>query len=135
MLTILVKLPLITRPWALPVLCALYRSREVATEEGRRFKTPCELAAQLAAVLIRWFPTRRFIFLGDGGFASFDLAKSIHRRGGTLVARFYDDASIYEPALVWPPDKPGRKGRKPIKGRALPRPGVVGAKVKPGQGL
>lgn len=124
-LAVLVRLPLISRPWALPVLCALYRPREVAEKEGRRFKTPCHLAAQLAGVLMRWFPERKFIFLGDGGFASFDLAKSIHRRGGgrgTLVARFYDDASIYEPAPPWPPRKPGRKGRKPIKGPALPRP-------------
>lgn len=118
-LAILVKMPLISRPWALPVLCALYRPRKVAEAEGCRFRTPCELGASLACVLMRWFPHHRFIFLGDGGFASFDLAKHVHRRGGTLVARYYDDAAIYAPA---PKKKPGRKGRRPIKGKALPRP-------------
>lgn len=124
-LAIVVQLPLIPRPWALPVLCALYRPREVCAKEGRRFKTPCDLAAGLAALLIRWFPGRRFIFLGDGGFASFDLARRITRRGGTLVARYYDDASLYKPAPKWPPVRPGRKGRRPIKGAALPRPKKV----------
>ena len=126
-LAVLVKLPLISRRWALPVLCALYRPRDVAAKDGRRFRTPCEMAPALACVLMRWFPDRRFVFLGDGGFASFDLAKRIHRRGGTLVARFYDDASIYEPAPAWPPARPGHKGRKPVKGKALPRPGVASA--------
>lgn len=126
-LAVLVKIPLISRRWALPVLCALYRPRDVAAKERRRFKTPCELAAALACVLMRWFPHRRFVFLGDGGFASFDLATRINRRGGTLVARFYDDAAIYEPAPAWPPKRPGHKGRKPVKGKALPRPGVAAA--------
>lgn len=68
---------------------------------------------------MRWFPRYRFIFPGDGGFSIFALATRIHRQGGTLVARYYDDAAIYEPA---PPKKPGRKGRRPIKDKALPRP-------------
>jgi len=123
-LAVLVKLPLISRRWALPVLCVLYRPRDVAAKEGRRFRTPCQSAATLASVVMRWFPDRRFVFLGDGGFASFDLAKRIHRRGGTLVARFYDDAALYEPA---PPERPGRMGRPPVKGKALPRPGVAAA--------
>lgn len=118
-LTVLVKMPLISRPWALPVLCALYRPRKVAEAEGCRFRTPCELAAILARVLMRWFPRKNFVFLGDGGFSSFDLATHIHRHGGTLVARYYDDAAIYEPA---PPITPGRMGRPPIKGKSLPRP-------------
>ena len=62
-LAMLVKLPLISRRWALPVLFALYVSREVAEAEGRRFRTPCELAATLACVLVRWFPQYRFVFL------------------------------------------------------------------------
>jgi hypothetical protein len=103
-LTILVKFPFAPRPWALPVLVALYRSPEKAPQskaptrtarrrkaKGRtkaqakrrarrraavkgagarpapRHKTPSELMRQLLAVLIHWFPDRRFVFAGDGG--------------------------------------------------------------------
>jgi len=127
---VLVPLPLVSRRWALPVLCALYRPREVARREGRRFKTPCELAAQLAHVLLRWFPGRRLVFLGDGGFASFGLARSIQRRGGVLVARFYDDAAIYEPPTPPSPSRPRRRGRPPMKGKALPRPRQAAARTR-----
>ena len=37
-----------SRPWALPVLVALYRTPEWDREHGRRHKTPCELAAAAA---------------------------------------------------------------------------------------
>ena len=123
-LAVLVDLPLISRRWALPVLCTLYRPRETASAAGRRFRTACELAASLTGVLARWFPDRRFIFLGDGGFASFDLSKSVHRRGATLVARYYNNAAIYEPAPARPT---GRPGRPRIKGKALPGPARAAA--------
>jgi hypothetical protein len=132
-LAVVVTLPFTSRAWALPVLCALYRPREVAARNNRRFKTPCELARQLGRVLRRWFPDRRLMLLGDGGFASFDLARGVHRMGGVLVARFYDDAGLYEPAPRWPPDRPGPKGRKPIKGGKLPAPRATAAHAKPAQ--
>ena len=56
MLAILVKFPFATRPWALPILVALYRSEEWNEQHGRRHKTPSELMRQLLAVLLRWFP-------------------------------------------------------------------------------
>ncbi len=67
-LAIVVKLPFAKRPWALPILCALYRPRELNEQEGRRHKTPIMLAPGLTCVLMRWFPDKRFIFLGDGGY-------------------------------------------------------------------
>lgn len=126
-LAIVVGLPFTTRTWALPVLCALYRPREVAAKQHRRFKTPCELARQLACVLRRWFPNRRLVLLGDGGFASFDLAQRVDRMGAVLVARFYDDANLYAPA---PRPTPGRRGRKPLMGAKLPAPKATAAHAK-----
>src|SRR3954471_4781960 len=80
-LTILVKFPFAVRPWALPVLVALYRcaekvpaktrakkvkdmartgpkqrARRKASASRRRHKTPSELMRQLLAALIHWFP-------------------------------------------------------------------------------
>ncbi|MBI5726158.1 MAG: transposase [Planctomycetes bacterium] len=69
-LAISVKFPFTWRRWALPVLAALYRPAELNRVEGRRHKTPAELARQLVAVLIHWFPGRKFIVLGDGGYSA-----------------------------------------------------------------
>jgi hypothetical protein len=66
-LAVLVKFPLARRLGAWPVRVALYRSKEWNRKHGRRHKTPSELRRPLRAVLIRWFPQRKFIFAGDGG--------------------------------------------------------------------
>jgi hypothetical protein len=122
-LAISVTLPFTWRRWALPVLVALYRPRELSQAEGRRHKTAPDLARQLMAVLIHWFPQRKFIFLGDGGYASHELARFCrrHRRHATLVSRFHKDANLYDP----PPKANGRKGRPRVKGKKLPAPKEV----------
>lgn len=119
-LAISVQLPFTSRRWALPVLAALYRTKELDKNEGRRHKTAPDLARQLMAVLIHWFPHRRFVFLGDGGYASHDLARFCHRhrRHATLVSRFHGDANLYLP----PPKRSKRPGRPRVRGDKLPAP-------------
>jgi hypothetical protein len=125
-LAIAMKFPFTSRTWALPVLVALYRPEELDAEEKRRHKTAPHLARQLMAILIHWFPERKFVFLGDGGYASHDLARFCHRhrQHATLVSRFHGDACLYSlPA----------KSRRPIgrprtKGRKLPTPAQVVAR-------
>lgn len=127
-LAINVKFPFASRPWALPVLCALYRPEELNQQEGRRHKTPIELAMGLMATLIHWFPQRKFILTGDGGYASHPLARFCHRHRGhvTLVSRFHPDANLFGP----PPARPGRIGRPRLKGQKLPSPSQVVARAQ-----
>lgn len=123
-LCILVRLPFAVRPWALPVLVALYRPKEWNKKHKRRHKTPAQLMRQLLAVLIRWFPERKFRFAGDGGFGTHELARFAHRFASvlTLVSRFYSDANLYAP----PPQVKGKKnGRPRKKGRKLRSPEQV----------
>jgi hypothetical protein len=54
-LAILVDLPGISRPWALPILVALNRNKKDNQALGRRHKTPTDLMRQLLCVLLRWF--------------------------------------------------------------------------------
>ena len=128
-LGVLVKFPFARRRWALPVLMALYRPEDLDRQEHRRHKTPPDLARQLIAVLIRWFPSRRFVFLGDGGYASHELARSCqrHARRSTLVSRFHPKARLYEPP---PKRRPGQKGRTRVVGRKLPTPERTVAKSR-----
>lgn len=120
-LAIAVKFPFTSRRWALPVLAALYRPKELNAAEARRHQSAPQLARHLMAVLIHWFPARRFVFLGDGGYASHELAAFCHRhrRHATLVSRFHGDANLYEPPQ---PRRKGRTGRPRIRGPKLPAP-------------
>jgi DDE superfamily endonuclease len=141
-LTILVKFSFAVRPWALPVLVALYRcadkvqtksqakskrktrkvkdktkakrrARGQAATAKRRHKTPSELMRQLLAVLIPWFPDRRFVFAGDGGYGTHALAQFAHRhhRHLSLVSLFYPSANLYDP----PPAVVGKQNGRPRK--------------------
>jgi hypothetical protein len=133
-LAILVRFPFSNRPWALPVLVALYRSAEWNRKHKRRHKTPAELMRQLLALLIHWFPQRKFVFAGDGGFGTHPLASFAHhhRKHLTLVSRFYAGANLYAP----PPVVHGKKnGRPRKKGAKQPSPAQVVAATKRRQRL
>src|SRR3954469_9503351 len=98
-LAILVQFPFAQRPWALPVLVALYRSPKDNRERGRPHQTPAQLMQLLLRVLLRWFPDRRFSFAGDAGYGSHEVAHFASRTQGrlALVSKFYPDANRYEP--------------------------------------
>jgi len=129
-LAISVRLPFCSRPWALPVLCAFYRPAELDEQEKRRHKSPIDLARQLMALLIHWFPQRKFVLVVDGAFACHELAHWCwrHRRQVTLVSRFRGDANLYAPP---PARKAKNKGGRPrIKGRKLKSPAEMVEKSK-----
>lgn len=126
-LAILVQLPGLSRPWALPVLCALYRSPEENKKRGHRHKTPCDLMRQLLCVLLRWFPQRKFRFSGDGGYGTHPLARFASRQPRlTLVSKFYKDANFYN---LPPKRKAGTKGRPRVRGRKQPSPEAIVTKT------
>ena len=128
MLAILVKFPFATRPWALPVLVALYRTPQWGLQHHRRHKTPAHLLRQLVRALLRWSGGRRFVLAGDGGFGSHEMAAFAqrHRRRLTLISRLGPDANLYEP----PPPYGGR-GRPRVKGAKLPAPKETVAATSP----
>jgi hypothetical protein len=126
-LSVLVKLPFATRPWALPVLVALYRPPEWDRVHRRRHKTPAHIARLLLARLMRWFPERHFIIMGDTGYGTSETARFCrrHHRHLTLVSTCYGDAALYEPP---PPRRRSTIGRPRVKGRKLPSPQEVVAR-------
>jgi hypothetical protein len=122
--SVLVKLPFAIRPWALPVLVALYRPPEWDQVHGKRHKTPAHMARLLLARLMRWFPERHFILVGDSGYGTSETARFCqqHHRHLTLVSKFYGDAALYEP----PPPRTCRTiGRPRVKGQQLASPQEV----------
>jgi len=120
-LSLVVKFPFSKRPWALPVLVALYTTPDWDREHERRHRTPPEIMEGLLAAVLHWFPHRRFQFCGDGGFGTHRLAgfagRSVRQGRLVLISRFYADAQLYEPA----PEYQG-KGRPRVKGKKLSTP-------------
>jgi hypothetical protein len=123
-LALRVRVPGASRTWALPMLIALYRTPEESLKAGVKHKTPPELMRGLLALWMRWFPQRKSVFAGDGGFATHALAgfAARHRRRLTLVSKFLPDAVLHDPP---PRRRPGQKGRPRVVGQRLPRPADV----------
>jgi hypothetical protein len=122
--SVLVKWPVATRPWALPIVVALYRPPAWDRVHGTRHQTPAHLARRLRGRLIRWFPPRHVVLGGDPGDGTSATARfgPTHRRHLTLVSKFYRDAALDEP----PPPRPRRTiGRPRVKGQRLPSPQEV----------
>lgn len=102
----------------------------------RRHKTPSELMRQLLLVLTHWFPERRFVFAGDGGYGTHALARFAarrHRRNLTLVSLFYANAALHDPPPVVVGKKPSHRPRK--KGDKRPTPAAVVAATESRQRL
>lgn len=128
-LAVLVHFPFSRRPWALPVLADLYRSADDNRCRGRPHRTPAQLLCRLVAVLLRWFPGRRFVLVGDAGYGTHEVARFCHARRErlTLVSKLHPEANLFEP----PPPYAGQ-GRPRVKGDALPKPSqaVAGARLR-----
>jgi DDE superfamily endonuclease len=108
------------------VLVALDRSEADDRREGHPHRTPARLMPQLLCVMLRWFPDRHVVFVGDTGSGTQEMARFVHRpRRLTLVSKLHPDAGLYEP----PPPYSGR-GRPRVKGDRLPTPRQAAAAAR-----
>ena len=96
---VLVRFPFATRPWALPVLIDLYRSEEDDRKRNRPHRTPARIMCALVRVLLIRFPNRTFVFAGDGGYGTHEVARFCRRHRGRLtrVSTSHPDANLFEP--------------------------------------
>src|SRR5205085_8885169 len=118
-LAVLVRFPFATRPWALPVLVDLYRSEEDDRKRRRPHRTPAQLMCRLLRFLLIRFPGRSFVFAGDSGYGTHEVARFCHRHRArlTLVSKLCPDANLFAP----PPPYRGN-GRPRVKGERVPKP-------------
>lgn len=125
---VLVQLPGIDRPWALPVLCGLCLSAKEAKKLKRRPKTPSQLARQLLMQLMRWLPQRRFILIGDFQVVTHQTVRFAQRHADrvTVVGRLRGDANFYA-APTHP--RRVRGGVQAAKGLKLPGPAQRAAQL------
>ena len=126
-LAVLVRCPFATRPWARPVLVALYRSAEDDRARRRPHCTPAQILCQLLRVMRLWFPDRRLSVGGDAGSGTHEVARFAHRHrlGLTLVSKLHPAANLF----ASPPPYSGR-GRPRVTGAALPKPRPAAAETR-----
>jgi DDE superfamily endonuclease len=118
-LAVLVQLPFAKRRWALPVLIDLYRPPDLDRAEKRPHKTPAQLMCRLLRLVLIRFPGRTFVFAGDSGYGTHEVARFCHRHRDrlTLVSKLCPDANLFAP----PPPYRGN-GRPRVKGDRVPKP-------------
>jgi len=126
-LAVLVRFPFALRPWALPVLVALYRSEDDDRRERRRHRTPAQHAIRLLRLMFHWFPSRRFVFVGDSAYGTHEMARFCqrHRERLALVSKLHPEANLFAPAPAY-----RGQGRPRVKGARLPKPQAAVAAAK-----
>jgi DDE superfamily endonuclease len=119
-LAVAVCLPFTNVPiLAFPLLARLHRA-------GKGQPSCVDLAGEMLACVLSWFPNRTFTLVGDGAYASGGLLENLDERV-TFVGRLRGDAAIYDPRVPRPVKK--RPGPKPKKGPRLPSPKAAAAKA------
>ena len=119
-LAVAVCLPFAGTPvLALPLLARLHRP-------GKLHPSCPQLAREMLAEVLAWFPGRRFTLVGDGAYATGVLLSSLDERVA-FVGRLRGDAALYDPRV--PPAKPGQRGPKAKKGPRLPSPKDAAARA------
>jgi hypothetical protein len=113
---LLAWVPFARRVWALPFLTLLAPSERA----GRRHKTQADWMRQALLQIRSWLPKRTIVFVGDAGYAVFDLLSRMARlkQPITVVTRIRMDAALYAPP---PRRKAGQPGRPAKKGQRLPK--------------
>jgi hypothetical protein len=104
---------------ALPLLARLHRP-------GKAQPSCPQLARQMLAEVLAWFPGRRFTVVADGAYASKALLAELDERV-TFVGRLRGDAALFDPRV--PKAPAGKRGRKATKGPRLPSPKQAAAKA------
>ena len=128
-LAIHIKVPFCSRPWALPVLYALYRPEELNPQHGRRHKTPMRRTRPLFALTPHAVAVMQLVGVGRGGRDGHGLTRfwHPHQQHATPGSRLRRQANLCET----PANRRSRiADRPPVKGRNPPMPRDVGQPSK-----
>jgi len=106
------------------VICLPLLARLHLPGEGQ--PTCVDLAAEMLAQILQWFPDRRLNLLGDGAYVAAGLLMDLDPRV-TYGGRARANAAVYDPTPPIVP--PGRRGPKPKKGPRQPSPQAAAQKA------
>lgn len=115
-LAVVVAVPFSQRPWALPILFRLYRNKKDCKKT--------ELAREMITILASWAPDRRIEIAADSAYCNATVIRKLPKR-----VVFFGDMRPDAVLTALPPKKrpKGLRGRRPSRGRTLPKPRVLAA--------
>ena len=110
-----IRIPGTNKIYCLPIHAMLHLA-------GKNQKSEATLAKEMLQDILGWFPDRKLILIGDGGYSANNLLGDLDDRV-TYVGVMRADAAIYDPT----PKKQAKskRGPKPHKGSRLPNPKQV----------
>jgi len=120
-LAVSIDLPFCTRPWALPVLLRLYRSKKRCAQNGWAYKKKTELAREMLDVLATWVGDRRVEVVADSAYCNSTITKGLPDNM-VLFGSMRPDAAL---TTAPPPSTTRRGGRPRVRGDRLPKPEEV----------
>lgn len=107
-----ISIPKTNKIYCLPIHARLHLA-------GKNHPSEATLAKEMLQDLLRWFPDRKLVFIGDGAYSANNLLGNIDPRV-TYVGVMRSDAALYDPIV--PKQSKSKRGRKPGKGPRLPNP-------------
>jgi len=114
-----IRLPGTQRVFCLPIHAMLQLP-------GKKQPGPADLARQMLADALAWFPDRKFVLIGDGGFSAQNLLRDLDERV-TYVGLMRGDAALHDPRT--PARRKGKSGPQPKHGPRLPNPREIAKKA------
>jgi hypothetical protein len=123
-LAIVINVPFSRRPWAVPVLLRLYRTKKECQENGGVHRKKTELAREMVEILNSWAGGWPIELVMDSAYSnSTVLARRPH--GCSVIGAMRPDAALYAPPEAATRSKRG--GRPRVRGRRLPTPSELAA--------
>jgi hypothetical protein len=107
-----IRIPGTNKIYCLPIHAKLHLA-------GKNRPSEATLAREMLQDLLRWFPDRRLVFIGDGAYSAGNFLADLDLRV-TYVGVMRADAAIYDPVV--PKQFKSKRGRKATKGPRLPHP-------------
>jgi hypothetical protein len=117
-----IRIPGLSRVFCLPIHALLQKP-------GKGQPGPAQLARQMLRDVLEWFPDRRFVLIGDGGFSGKPLLRDLDQRI-TYVGLMRGDAALHDPRI--PRRRRGARGPKPKYGPRLLAPRQAARKADAG---
>jgi hypothetical protein len=118
-LAILVPVPFSVRPWALPILFRLYRTKKECAAKGAVYRKKTEFARDLLDVLVSWAGARRIELRADCAYCNDTVTRNLPA-SIALFGAMRPDAVLTARPDDAPPGAQGGRRRK--RGAVLPKP-------------
>jgi hypothetical protein len=107
-----IPIPGTSKIYCLPIHAMLHLA-------GKTEKSEATSAKEMLQDILRWFPDRKLIFIGDGAYSAKNLLGDLDPHV-TYVGVMRADAALYNPVV--PKQPKSKRGPKPRKGPRLPSP-------------